>query len=195
MDESEIYKATLVADVIFDAEENNVDSLKNKSREMFLYAVDDFKNKNNPAVAIDLFKESILIFPDPKTYYELGNALLSTGLLVHYKEALEAFKVAEQLNFQPIASVYYKQACANNLIYNSGSIIHYKEGYLRDALSYLKQAFKNGYLDTIAIGTDARLSSLTKSADYRKMVFEFVNEKSGNGSNAFFNLCYRPEIG
>src|SRR3954463_16583419 len=72
----DIYNKEMVYDVIFDSQELKLDSLRNKSRQLFLQGVDKYKNKKDATGAIDMFKQSILIFPDPKTYYELGNALV-----------------------------------------------------------------------------------------------------------------------
>ncbi|HSY60820.1 MAG TPA: hypothetical protein VK796_03040, partial [Cytophaga sp.] len=61
---NDIYDYHLVEDVLFDAEELNIDSIRNKSREAFLKGVDAYKNKKDPVSAVTLFKQSILIFPD-----------------------------------------------------------------------------------------------------------------------------------
>lgn len=107
--DTEIYKADKVEDVLFDSEEQNIDSLRNLSRQLFLKGVDAFRNKKAPGTAIKIFKQSILALPDAKTYYELGNALLESGMFKdEFEEAEQAFEIAERLNFQPLYLVHYK---------------------------------------------------------------------------------------
>src|SRR4051812_39733379 len=74
-----MYNSNIVTDVVFDREELNTDSIQNIGRELFLKGIDLYKNKKQTGAAIVKLKASILVFPEAKTYYELGNALMSTG--------------------------------------------------------------------------------------------------------------------
>jgi len=147
--DQEIYNENRVADVLFDAEELNTDSLKNKSYQLFLSGVDYFKNKKNPETAILLFKKSILVLPNAKAYYELGNAIASMPLTeASSSEAMNAYRVAQHLNYTPAPLVYFKMACLTAC--SPGE--HYET-----AAYYLSQAFKNGFSDTTSILTNTRL--------------------------------------
>ncbi len=108
----EIFDERIVSDAIFDAEELATDTLKNKSMRLFLKGVDAYKNKKNPSLAISLFKNSILEFPSPKAYFELGNALLDSdeGAIlnkIYIDQASKSFEIAEKLKFQPVSMVKY----------------------------------------------------------------------------------------
>jgi hypothetical protein len=206
LQQSDIYDKDLVYDVIFDAEENNIDSLKTESRRVFLQGVDFYKNKKKPAVAVDLFKKSILLFPDAKTYYELGSALMdSKESLEDYKEAIKAFDVADHLKFQPVSSIYYKKACANGLfynLYNHLSSPEEKDEFLMIAISNLRKAFENGFSDTLALKSDARIKPIVATKEYQKMVLAFQanHQTDGNSlfsiySKSFFTNLNKLEIG
>ena len=56
----EMFDKNKVYDVIFDAEELQIDSLRNQSRQLFLKGVDAYKNKKHFAQAIDYFKSITL---------------------------------------------------------------------------------------------------------------------------------------
>lgn len=47
-----------------------------KSRQLFMQALDQYINQKNPAASIPLFRESILYYPDIKTYNYLANAYI-----------------------------------------------------------------------------------------------------------------------
>jgi hypothetical protein len=153
-----IYDKGLVYDVIFDAQEQNVDSLKTRSRQLFLQGIDQFKNKKKPAKAVRLFISSILTFPEAKTYYELGNALLE--LKSNAGDASNAFEVAEDLHFQPVANVHYGLAVAT-----------IEEGRHQDYAFYsLRNAFENGFSDTLKLYKEPRLKKVVQSADFKRFM-------------------------
>jgi hypothetical protein len=167
--EADIYNADVVYDVIFDSEEQNVDSLRNLSQQLFLKGIDTYKNKKNVIDAIVLFKESILTFPNAKTYYELGNAKLEAnqgdpGL----KDAQAAYYVAEKLNFQPLSMIYYKKACVSNLLHEVD------ESNVR---AYLYQAFQAGFSDTTLLNNDKYLKSFLTTKAYRNLMADVELKK------------------
>ncbi|MDF2456156.1 MAG: hypothetical protein K0R51_2149 [Cytophagaceae bacterium] len=188
MTEESIYDEKLVYDVIFDSEEYDVDSIKNKSRVLFLQGIDQYKNKKDIRKAINLFKESILIFPDAKTYYELGNAFLDFNREDLVKEALDAYRVAEYLDFQPKFNLYYKEACANNILYHTASTEEEKSDYLYETVSNLRMAFSNGFSDTLLLKNDVRIKSITSQSEYKSMLLHVKIEKGKGSSNALFDL-------
>lgn len=189
LDTKHIYDKGLVYDVIFDSEEANPDSLKNKSRELFLKAIDTYKNKEQPGIAVDIFKASILAFPEAKTYYELGNALLDTEVLYNMQEAIEAYEVAEHLHFQPLSNVHYKKACAYNMLYNSPlADAKKKNSYYYRAIDHLRQAFNNGYFDTTALRNDPRINHLVSTKEYKRMVMEIMGQQESKPVNALFDM-------
>ncbi len=179
--EDNMFDRDMITDYLFDAEELKVDSLKNKSEHLFLLGIDQYKNKKNPEAAISLFKKSILLFPDAKTYYELGDALLE-GQEKHpekdrLKMAVNAYKTSADLNFQPLSNLYYNMACANNLI---------GEGY-GDALDNIRTAFVNGFTDTTRLKEDTRINLLVSIDGYKDLVFSLKNKVTKKSGESFFD--------
>ena len=184
----DIYDYDLVKDVLFDAEELNLDSIKAKSREAFLKGADEYKNKDNRSGAILWFKKSILCFPDAKTYYELGNALMdSKSDIESLKESVQAYRVAEELEFKPIYSVYYKIACAENLIgkLDQSDDNNYNE---HNVISYLRSAFQSGFQDTLSIFNDERINSIVKTSAYKSLMLELKAGNFKENENSLFEL-------
>lgn len=179
----DMYDYNLVKDVIFDAEELNIDSIKNKSREQFLLGIDQYKNKKDPAGAILLFKQSILTFPDAKTYYELGNALMEFKTNeASLEEAIKAFDVAEALKIKPLYSVYYKEACAYNMLGNL------KGNEQWETINNLRRAFNEGFQDTLAIEKDVRLNSIINTSSYKSLLRELRAQANKGDKNGLFEL-------
>ncbi len=191
-DVDQLYSSDAVADYLFDTEEMDVDSLKDLSRAEFLKGVDLYRNKKKPWESITCFKNSIKIFPDAKTYYELGNALLEfTSNKDNLNEAIQAFKVAERLNFQPKHKVYYNQACAYNLLYN----MEYPDGEENEQYSSnystsssLRDAFLNGLSDTAMVTADPRLKSFTAKKAFRYLIADINAQKVKTGENGLFTV-------
>jgi hypothetical protein len=179
--EADIYDSEKVYDVIFDAEEQNIDSLKNKSHQLFLQGIDAYKNKKEAAKAVQLFKQSILTFPDAKAYYELGNAKLD----VHQgdadlKEAENAYHVARSLNFKPLSMLYYKLAC----IANQEQKIN---GF--QVSGNLSQAFYEGFSDTTLLYSDKYLQSFIATDEYKRLMSDIlVKNKIKNNPEDLFDV-------
>ena len=155
-----LYDKDLVYDVIFESQEQNVDSLKVLSRQLFLKGIDLYKNKNQPAKAVHVFIESILTLPDANTYYELGNALLEVKFDVD--KALKAYEVAEHLQFQPLGNVYYGKALAYSMMKDEGDAAFYT----------LRNAIEEGFTDTLRMYRENRLKPVVRSAEFRKFMRE-----------------------
>lgn len=181
--DTEIYKVDKVKDVLFDAEEQNMDSLRKLSRKFFLQGIDAFRNKNNPAAAIKLFKKSILALPDAKTYYELGNALLETATYREdFEESNQAFEIAEKLHFQPRYKVLYKSACAENRSNPEGTYnVQYK----------LLEAVRCGFSDTALLKKDKHLSSFVKGPEYKSFQIAWLLTKMKDQGENIFNIYTR----
>jgi hypothetical protein len=177
--EANIYDADMVYDVLFDSEEQNLDSLKNLSHQLFLKGIDIYKNKRDVIGAIVLFKESILTFPNAKTYYELGNAKLEANQGdVGLEDALNAYEVAEKLNFQPLSMIYYKMACARNLFHKVDN------DYVS---SNLRQAFEAGFSDTVLLNNDKYLKSFLSTEDYRDLMADMELKKMFQHPESLFD--------
>ncbi|WP_028979019.1 hypothetical protein [Sporocytophaga myxococcoides] len=171
---SEIYDYSVVRDVLFDAEEVGLDSLKDKSRDLFLKGVDSYKNKKELASAIKQFKSSILILPDAKTYYELGNALLDFRADKEMlEESIKAFRLAEDLNFQPKAKINYKIACVYNVLQSNFQTS--EDSYVSSVVFHLREVIEKGLMDTNSIKKDPLIGSITSTNEYKEMIQRLSN--------------------
>jgi tetratricopeptide (TPR) repeat protein len=176
--EAEIFNKEMVYDVIFDSRESGNDSLKNQSRQLFLKGIDTFKNKKDPNAAVSMFRQSILIYPDAKTYYELGNALLEAkSSSTAIKDAVESFEVARYLDFQPASAVYYKLASANNVLLKSDQSVG-----IYSVVYNLENAFNSGFSDTATLLKDNNLRSIISTPEYKEMLSRVIT-KNGQGKD------------
>lgn len=189
---SDIYNADLVYDMLFDAEEMNIDSLKKRSRLLFLKGVDLYKNKKNPQLAIHKFKESILVLPDAKTYYELGNALFDAKLgEKSIKESLKAYNVAKELNFQPAAQLSYKEACAFYQIYKYGLMRKEEYSNFWPVINALEESFSMGLFDTLMVKSDPNLAGIEQEPLYKGLVIRMLAKNMGENLSGFFDVYVR----
>jgi tetratricopeptide (TPR) repeat protein len=118
-------------------------------------ALDLYKNKKDPQSSIPLFKRSILLNPTAKAYYELGSACLDNGQI---DGAIQSFRIAEQLEYKPMANVMYKLAAAyaaytnhqNDDSFSSDSVaIHYMEIALQMGYAHPDQFRSSPYFSKI----------------------------------------------
>lgn len=72
-------------------------------------AADLYKKGSDTAKSIELFKQSILLKPTARAYYDLAGALLSAR---QYDEGLQALSMAEGLGYSPMANVMFRYAYA-----------------------------------------------------------------------------------
>ena len=187
-----IYDKKLVSDVIFDAQELHIDSLKNKSSKLFLQGLDLYKNKKNPDSAVALFKQSLLVFPEDITYYELGDALMDAkngDQKSKLHEALQAYEVAENLHFQPAAQIYYDMACADNMLGSDTAKTDVAlSWHFNQATFNLRRAFMSGFNDTAMLEKDERLKGIMKTDAYKNMLAELKAQKHSDKPESFFEL-------
>ncbi len=182
---ADIFNQDVVSDVIFDSQELQNDSLKNKSRQLFLRGMDVYKNKKDPSGAVELLKQSILTFPDAKTYYELGNALVdSKGSAENCQQAINAYNVANHLDFKPQSMIYYKMATAYNQWRVSDQNIS-----VDNVAQRLNQAFAGGFSDTTMMYKDEHLASFVSTPEFTKMYHALDVEKIAKSSTSgLFNM-------
>lgn len=184
----DIYRADIVKNAMFDAEEMDVAALKRSSKNEFLKGVDAFKNKKDIGTAIKQFKKAILLFPDAKLYYELGNALLKRGGVVSLEEAEDAYRVANTLGFQPQNLLVFKEAMVNYQLYKTTTTA-YKNNYLNEALYQLKKAMISGFIDSVAVGKEPLLSGIEQDFQYKYLLLTLKPIEGANaGENKPFNM-------
>ena len=127
--------------VMLAARENN--GPNKKADKLFMKAIDTYRNDKKPGASIDYFKKSILLQPQAKAYFEMGNALMDMG---KNKEALQSFQLAEALNYKPLSKVLYNTACVWSKLNETDSSIY-----------YVVSAIEFGYANTNNIFNDPDL--------------------------------------
>jgi hypothetical protein len=106
---------------------------------IFNQAADLYKKGPDTAKSIELFKQSILLKPTARAYYELAGALVSTH---QNAEAIQALHVAEKLGFAPLANVMYRYTLAySNYLGNDNWAVPWHDS----AVYYMGLAIQMGY--------------------------------------------------
>lgn len=126
------------------------------AKQQFLTGVDQYRNRKQLDSAINTFKTSITTYPFSKTYYELGNAYMDKK---DFKVAIDAYKMAEALSYEPISMVLYNMSCAYSMSENS-----------IESLKYLQLAIENGYTNLDHIMTDEDLIFVRKDENFSETV-------------------------
>lgn len=102
-------------------------------------AADLYKKGPDTAKSIELFKQSILLKPTARAYYELAGALVATH---GYAEAIKALHIAEKLGFSPLANVMYRYTLAYSNLAGDDRL----DGHWHDSsLYYMGLAIQMGY--------------------------------------------------
>lgn len=150
-------------------------SQEDTGKKVFLQAIDLFKNKKDAAGSIALFEQSICFYPNNKSYYELGNALLELN-----KDSLayNAFDMAERMNYNPLGYVLFKKACA---LAGEVAMSEDLDGKEDKALKYLKHAIENGFVDREKIYNEPKLARLRTNDRFSNI---YNDAMSGNGDPA-----------
>jgi tetratricopeptide (TPR) repeat protein len=112
---------------------------ENAARKRLLTAIDIYKNVKDPEKSIAIFKSSIRLKPTANAYFELGSALLDIG---QYEESAKALRMAEKLEYSPLANVMFKLAAAcSKMAPNNGYSMYSKS----EDLHYMEVALQMGY--------------------------------------------------
>lgn len=193
--QKDIYNKQLVDVLIFNIKKKKEDSLIAKGKKLFNAAADLFSNKKDTA-ALRLFKQSIMTFPDPDAYYHIGLVLLDMqdnaklkDKTTELNEAIQALEMAEYLKYDPVSYVYYNLACADNMLVKCDSISGKISGIdYNNAIYNLGRAFKNGYVDTLSMQNDGRISAIMQTDEYSQMI-EALRAKNNFES---FKLSFIP---
>lgn len=151
-------------------------SAVNEANQLFLQALDLYKNKKDAKGAIPLFIQAICKFPENRSYYELGNACLDAGEL---DQSLKCYEMAEKLGYEPFSKVLYNMAC-----------VYSRQGKVESAANYLEYSIQAGYTNLDHISTDKDLDSLRQEEFYyRKAITRGMRGMSN--PKALFWLQFR----
>ena len=164
--ESDLFEPTK----IFAFLENDIKFIE-EANKLYLNGLDAFKNKENLDSANYYLRQSILKEPSGKAYYELGNVFMSQE---KYEDALNAYNLAENLDYQPISKILYNKSCLYSL---------QKDVELSG--QYLEYALQAGYNNLDHINKDKDLAELRDSHLFKKAVEKGVRGMS-NAKNLFW---------
>ncbi|MES2800472.1 MAG: hypothetical protein V4638_10690 [Bacteroidota bacterium] len=123
----------------------------NGANELYLKGIEAYVNKKDKDSAVFYFRSSIYQAPTAKAYYEWANVLKDKE---SYDDALIAYNLAEQLGYEPYASILYKMCAIKSLTKK------YSE-----AADYLTYAVQAGFNNFDKIDKDPDLTNLRES-DY-----------------------------
>lgn len=159
LDAESIYDTDKVKDFVFALEETNIEQQKELAKKDFLKAIDLKVNQKNTAEAVQYFRKAIVIYPDAKSYYELGDALT---LLQQYDEASKALTTAEALRFVPLANLYFKQA----------QLAALQEHGEYGVVDYLRRAVEQGFADKEAIQKEPIFAKFQNSEAFQRFYLD-----------------------
>jgi hypothetical protein len=160
--QTDIFNKKVVLDFIKNANKD----LQQQAKRVFLTGVDQYRNRQQLDSAIVSFKNSICIFPFAKTYYELGNVCMDKNDI---KTSIDAYKMAEILEYEPISLVLYNLSCAYSRSEN-----------IEQSLKYLQLSIENGYTNLDHIMSDSDLVFVKKDPAFNETV---QTAMAGNSSS------------
>lgn len=131
---------------------NQNETIDSKANALFLQGLDAYKNKKRMDSAEYYFTKSILVYPTARTFFELGNVLQEKK---EYQTALKAYRMADQLKYEPFASLLYNMACTYSLA---------KDGPM--AARFVENAIEAGFIHVEEIDKDKRLAYVREEEGY-----------------------------
>lgn len=123
---------------------------------LFLNGINSYRNKADLDSAEHYLRMSILKEPTGRAYFELGNVNLDKK---NFDEALMAYGIAEQLDYQPLSKIMYNRSCLYSL-----------KGEEELAGKYLEYAIQSGYNNLDHIGKDEDLAALRETGYYDRAI-------------------------
>lgn len=127
-----------------------------EANSLFLHGIDSYRNKSNLDSAEHYLRMSILKEPTGRAYFELGNVNLDKK---NFDEALMAYGIAEQLDYQPLSKIMYNRSCLYSL-----------KGEEELAGKYLEYAIQSGYNNIDHISKDEDLAALRETGYYERAI-------------------------
>jgi len=142
-----------------------------EANELFLKGLDAYRNKKMLDSANSYLLESILMEPSAKAYFELGNVFMD---MKEYDDAIAAYGVAEQLDYEPFSKILYNKSCIYSL-----------QDKQEMSGQYLEYALQAGYTNIEHIGKDSDLEGLRETYHYQKAIDKGLRGMS-NSENLFW---------
>ncbi len=122
--------------------------------------------------------QSISNYPTPEAYLGLGNSNLELG---YYEDAIDAYHMAEWLNYEPLSDIYYHMAAA-----------YFKDQTDLDgknrAIKYLKLALDNGYENWAHFASNEKFGKYRYQEEYINLFLKHFQDQFPNKDQALFQL-------
>ncbi len=166
LSEDDIFKGNLVMAFL-----ENDEKFIQEANELFLKGINSFRNEKNLDSADFYLRQSILKEPSAKAYFELGNVYMDKR---KFDDAMMAYGLAEQLDYEPVSKIMYNKSCAYSL---------QKKPEL--AGKYLEYALQAGYTNLDHINKDEDLNELRETYYYKQAI-----EKGLRGMSDADNLFW-----
>lgn len=152
---------TLVEADIFDGLKivqflNNKTKFTKESNEFFLNGINSYKNNEDLDSAVFYLKKSIVKEPTARAYCELGNVYKQKK---NHKDALQAYKLAEQMDYAPFS----------NLLYNIATVYALQDK-VEEAGNYLEFAMQAGFNNMDKIEKDPELALLREHHEFKSIL-------------------------
>jgi hypothetical protein len=148
-----------------------------KSRQLFMQALDQYVNQKNPAASIPLFRESILYYPDLKTYNYLANAYIDIMDTVRADSALVTYDMGDYEVEYTMARLY---AVRNDTA---------------SAISSLASAFSNGFSNKKRFENDPVFNYLRNERGFIALVVTYLKNDTRLLESLFKSfLATAPEL-
>jgi hypothetical protein len=157
----------------------NISSMQaDSAKKFFLKAIDTYKNNKKPQESINDFTSALALYPDKKSYYELGSALLDAN---KPDMALNAFEMAEKLNYDPLGYVLFKKACCYATLKKEDNYENEEK-----ATELIQYAVENGFTDRTKLLTEPKLKSLNEYGALTR-VYNAAMAGYGSTNNVLWN--------
>ncbi len=183
-DEKHIFDIKQVKEVLAYANQTRIDAGK-----QFFHDAEALMKKHKANQSLVLYSKSIVAHPSPEAYFGLGNANLELG---EYEDAIDAYHMAEWLDYEPMSHIYYNLASAYSNDYTD------LDGMNR-SVKYLKLALESGYDDRQHFMTNNKLKDYRYSEEYLDLFLKYFSNKDNVQRNqalfeVFVNLFPRHEL-
>lgn len=142
-----------------------------EANELFLKGLNAFRNNKDLDSADVYLRESILTEPTAKAYFELGNVYMDKK---EYENAISAYGVAEQLDYEPFSKILYNKSCIYSL-----------QDKPEMSGQYLEYALQAGYNNIAHIQKDSDLERLRQSGYFQAAIDKGLRGMS-DGENLFW---------
>lgn len=131
------------------------------------------------------YYESLSYFVQSISEYPMGEAYLGLGMsnleLEYYEDAIDAYHLAEWLNYEPLSDIYYHLATA---YFSDPSDLDGKNR----AKKFLKMAVANGYDDWAHFLGNARFGNYRYSEEFANLFYSGYEEVFSSRNQANFKL-------